>query len=114
MIQARLSAELAPHRRPSALLVALALVALAPAGCSVAGGETPTPPPEPAFESLVSVTGEVVPARWAMLSIETAGTVQDVLVEPGDDVKAGDLLVRLDAVDAQLAIYEAEAQLAAA
>jgi HlyD family secretion protein len=96
------------------LLVALALVALAPAGCSVAGGETPTPPPEPAFESLVSVTGEVVPARWAMLSIETAGTVQDVLVEPGDDVKAGDLLVRLDAVDAQLAIYEAEAQLAAA
>jgi multidrug resistance efflux pump len=38
--------------------------------------------------------------------------VQDVLVEPGDEIKAGDLLVKLDPVDAQLAIHEAEAQLA--
>jgi multidrug resistance efflux pump len=68
--------------------------------------------PEPAFESLVSVTGEVVPARWAELSIKTDGIVNDVLVESGDDVKAGDLLVKLETVDAELAVHEAEAQLA--
>ncbi|MFW6135594.1 MAG: HlyD family secretion protein [Chloroflexota bacterium] len=87
----------------------LALVA-----CGGGAAETPTPMPEPAFESLVSVTGEVVPGRWAALSIRTGGTVNQVLVEPGDEVEAGDLLVELETTDAQLAVQEAEARLAAA
>jgi multidrug resistance efflux pump len=33
-------------------------------------------------------------------------------VEPGDEVKAGDLLIKLDTVDAELAVREAEAHLA--
>jgi HlyD family secretion protein len=86
-------------------------MALALAGCGAAGGETPTPLPEPAFESLVSVTGEVVPAKWATVSIQTGGIVEDVLVEVGDQVEAGDLLVKLETVDAELAVHEAEAQL---
>ncbi|MEA3377696.1 MAG: HlyD family efflux transporter periplasmic adaptor subunit [Chloroflexota bacterium] len=90
-----------------ALASTLALV-----GCGGGGAETPTPMPEPAFESLVSVTGEVVPGRWAALSIRTGGTVNQVLVEPGDQVEAGDLLVELDTTDAELAIQEAEARLA--
>jgi HlyD family secretion protein len=61
---------------------------------------------------VVSVTGEVVPARWASLSIQSDGIVQQLLVETGDAVKAGDLLVKLDTVDAELAVFEAEAQLA--
>ena len=72
------------------------------------------PVEDQAFDSVVSVTGEVVPAEWAELSIEIDGTVAEVAVKPGDVVRAGDLLVRLDTVDAGLAVREAEAQLASA
>jgi HlyD family secretion protein len=88
------------------------LVALALAGCGGGAEEMPTPIPESALESVVSVTGEVVPAKWATFSIQTGGIVEDVLVEVGDEVQAGDLLIKLDTVDAELAVYEAEAQLA--
>ncbi len=92
---------------PVVVAIALSLVA-----CGGGAEEAPTPMPEPSFGSLVSVTGKVVPAEWAVLSIQTDGVVDDVLVEPGDEVEAGDLLVKLDTVDAQLAVREAEAQLA--
>jgi multidrug resistance efflux pump len=72
------------------------------------------PMPEPAFESVVSVTGEVLPAKCATLSIQTAGTVEAVLVEEGDAVAAGDLLVQLDTIDAELSLSEAQAQLSGA
>jgi HlyD family secretion protein len=87
------------------------VVALALGACGGGTKQTPTPVPEPAFASLVSVTGEVVPAKWAALSMQGNGVVTDVLVEPGDEVKAGDLLVKLDTVEAELAVQEAEAQL---
>jgi multidrug resistance efflux pump len=95
-------------------LLIIVTLAFSLAGCGGGAGETPTPMPEPAFESLVSVTGKVVPADWATLSIQTGGTVDQVLVEPGDEVRAGDLLVKLDTTDAELAVQEAEAQLASA
>jgi len=91
-----------------------ALLALALAACGGAGEETPTPMPEPVFTSLVSVTGELVPAEWADVSVETSGTVLELPVEPGDTVSAGDLLVKLDPVDAELTVHETEAQLARA
>ncbi len=94
------------------LIPIVAVVVLALGACGGEAEETPTPMPGPTFTSLVSVTGEVVPAEWAVLSIQTDGVVKDVLVEPGDEVKAGDLLVKLDTVDAELAVHEAEAQLA--
>ncbi|MGD2144931.1 MAG: efflux RND transporter periplasmic adaptor subunit [Anaerolineae bacterium] len=68
--------------------------------------------PELGLESVVSVTGEVVPAEWAALSIQTDGAVDEVLVEVGDDVAAGDVLVRLEPTDAKLELHEAEALLA--
>jgi multidrug resistance efflux pump len=83
-------------------------------GCIGGGEETPTPIPEPDFGSLISVTGEVVPVEWAVLNIRTDGTVADVLVDTGDEVEAGSLLVKLDTVDAELRLHEAEAQLASA
>lgn len=92
---------------PIAAVLALALVA-----CGGGAQETPTPTVEAPYASLVSVTGEVVPTEWAVLSVETDGVVKEVMVEPGDEVKAGDLLVQLDPVDAQLSVDEAEAQLA--
>mgnify|MGYP006304276275 CR=1 FL=1 len=89
------------------LIVVATVLALALAACGGADEETPTPLPEPSFTSLVSVTGEVVPAEWADVSVETGGTVLELPVEPGDMVRAGDLLVRLDTVDAELAVHEA-------
>jgi len=89
-------------------------MALSLGACNAAAEETPTPMLEPAFESLASVTGEILPAKWATLSIQTGGTVEAVLVEEGDAVAAGDLLVKLDTVDAELSLFEAQAQLAGA
>lgn len=64
--------------------------------------------------AVISVTGEVVPALWATLSAQAGGTVTAVVVEPGDEVAAGDLLVQIDPTDARLAVREAEAGLSAA
>jgi HlyD family secretion protein len=58
--------------------------------------------------------GAVVPERYAALSLEAGGTVVEVLVKEGDDVEAGQVLMRLDPDDAQLAVQQAEAALGVA
>ncbi len=83
-------------------------------GCGTVERETLTPEPQAGFRQVVSVSGKVVPAVWATLSAQTGGMVTEVLVEPGEEVEAGDLLIRLDPTDAQLAVRQAEAQLSAA
>lgn len=95
------------------LVAGLLVVSVILAGC---GGGTPTPTPEVESEytPTVSVTGEMVPAAWATVSAQSGGTVIEVLVEPGDEVAAGDVLVRLDPTDAKLAAQQAEAALATA
>jgi HlyD family secretion protein len=80
-------------------------------GCGAGAEETATPEVEPDSSSVVSVTGEVVPAKWASVSAQAGGTALEVLVQPGDEVAAGDPLVRLDPADAQLAVQQAEAAL---
>jgi len=94
----------------SGLLITTALLA------ACGGGEEamPTPLPEQAFASVVSVTGEVVPAEWTTVSAQVGGTALEVLVEPGDEVVAGAPLVRLDASDAELAVRRAEVAVKAA
>ena len=66
------------------------------------------------FESLVSVTGKVVPTVWTTVGAQTSGMVTAILVEEGTQVAAGDILVRLDNADAQLVLRQAEAALTAA
>ena len=89
-------------------------VALILVGCGGGAEATPTLVPEQAFASVVSVTGEVAPAEWATVSARSGGTALEVLVEPGDEVAAGDTLVRLDPADAELAVRRAEVALDAA
>ena len=96
------------------LVIAIGLLALSLVGCAGQGEETATPEMAVDFVPVVSVTGEVVPAKWTNLSIQRGGTVVEVLVEPGDEVAAGDVLVRLDSTDAQLTAQQAEAALEAA
>jgi len=92
----------------------LAMLALLLSACGGGAEPTPTPLPGPVFGSLVSVTGEVVPARWTTVSAQAGGTALEVLVEPGDEVSVDDPLIRLDAADAQLAVRRAESALEAA
>lgn len=100
-------------KRASTVFLAVILAAML-AACTGGAQETPTPEFEAEFTPVVSVTGEVVPAVWATLSAQTSGTVMEVLVEPGDEVDEGDVLIRLDPTDARLAVQQAEAALQAA
>lgn len=93
------------------IVIGLVVVAVALSGCGGSVEETPTPEMEIEFAPIVSVTGEVAPAAWATLSARTGGTVQEVLVEPDDEVAEGDVVVRLDDTDAQLAVQQAEVAL---
>lgn len=59
----------------------------------------------------VTTTGQVRSESSASLRIEVAGTVQEVLVRPGQAVRKGQPLLRLDPVPLQIAVREAEAAL---
>ena len=64
--------------------------------------------------STVTAEGEVVPLSNAELSFQIGGNVAEIMVEAGDDVSAGDPLMRLDSVALENAVRQAEAGLAAA
>lgn len=59
----------------------------------------------------VSATGSLQPNQQANLVFLVPGTVAEVLVQSGDTVKAGQVLVRLDTADLQLALTQAESAL---
>jgi multidrug efflux pump subunit AcrA (membrane-fusion protein) len=87
-------------------------------GCS---GET-APPPGAGEVPVVTradagrVLAEAVveAAAQRTVSIRTGGTVLELRVADGDRVAAGEVLLRLDPIDAELAIAQAEASLAQA
>ncbi len=96
------------------LLLALLLV-IGAAACD----RLPRPPGAPSVQteaaepqievdrSLISATGVVVPEQEAVLSVSSGGVVDDVLVKEGDSVSAGDVLVRLEGSEQQLAAVTA-------
>jgi len=70
---------------------------------------------------IVSASGTVLPAKWAQLSFNIGGRVEELAVEVGDEVVAGQLLARLDSTElahavaqVRTALATARAQLAAA
>ena len=79
-------------------LIALITVFILSA-CGTAAEETSPPETVPVdLPPIVSATGEVVPAQEALLSVTVGGVVQDVLVEKGEPISAGQVLVRMEAV----------------
>lgn len=77
------------------ILVGLAVAA----GCN--GGipeQTPTPEAEMGgeFAPIVSATGVVLPQTWATLSVQAAGTIEEILASEDEVVEAGEVLVRLE------------------
>ena len=81
------------------------------AGCS---GQQAKPTPTPQAQiipAVVSASGKLLPSHWANLSFLGGGRVVEVKVQAGDTVEAGQVLVRLDDVDARLALAQANAGL---
>jgi len=99
--------------RKITLVFMMGLLALSLVGCAGQSEETPTPAFDYDYVPVVSVTGEVVPEVWAVVSAQAGGSVVEVLVEPGGSVAAGDLLVQIDPTDRALAVQQAEAALEA-
>jgi len=92
-------------------IIAGLVVVLVLAGCGSGTEATPTVDWSADYVPVVSVTGEVVPAVWADVSAQGGGTVMEVPVVSGEKVAVGDLLIRLDPADAELAVQQAEAAL---
>ncbi|WP_433532392.1 efflux RND transporter periplasmic adaptor subunit [Micromonospora sp. CA-263727] len=59
----------------------------------------------------VATTGTLRPAQSRSLSFSTSGTIVEVKVRPGDDVRSGELLAAIDDADAQDRVESAEAAL---
>jgi RND family efflux transporter MFP subunit len=64
--------------------------------------------------SVLDATGYIVARRMATVSAKITGKVQEVLIEEGQKVAAGDVMARLDPVDALAQRRLASSQLAAA
>ena len=62
----------------------------------------------------VEMVGTLSGWEEVTISNETAGTIEKILVDLGDKVKKGQLLIRLDQREAKLALAQAEANLQAA
>lgn len=90
------------------------------AGCT-AGTSTETPAVNIGVPIVMQADADLVLAEAVLeaaeqrtVSARMGGTVLEVLVSEGDVVAAGDVLLRLDPIDAELAVEQAEASLAQA
>jgi HlyD family secretion protein len=101
-------------------LVVLVLVMMLSVGCQdrVAPSPTPTLPtsvstkPDTIQAGRMTALGTVLPAQQIKLSFSVGGPVRGVMVQVGTAVKAGDLLAELDTTDLELAVQEAEDEMA--
>jgi HlyD family secretion protein len=66
------------------------------------------------INATVSATGSVIAQSSAKLAFKTAGRIAEVSVKPGDTVKAGQVLARLDTTDLSLQVIQQRAALASA
>ena len=78
---------------------------------------TPTPTPtveasasgKSSSSEMVSAEGFVVPVHKVDLAFQAGGPVAEILVAEGDHVEAKQVLARLDSIDQQMAVAQAEA-----
>ena len=104
-------------RQTLAGLLILAVIMLT-TSCNQAAAPTSSTPTDQApiialAAGTVVAEGVVEPARWSRLSFDIPGTVAEVNVETGQPVRAGDLLVRLDTDELELALQNARQDLLA-
>lgn len=81
-----------------------------------AGTPTPLPTPLKVFQSTISADGQVVlpipPQVFSFQSSNLSGTIEEIYVLPGQAVKKGDPLAKIDDSDLRQALAKAEANLA--
>lgn len=99
------------------MVLCLGLVGLMLAGCgSSVGAEAVAAETVPvvadADAGTIVVEAVIEPAQWQALSFAGGGKVVAVQVEPGDVVAEGDVLARLDTTLLELALVEAQANVA--
>ena len=89
-----------------ALIALIAIFILS--ACGQAAEETLSPEPVAAdLPPIVSATGEVIPKQEALLSVTAGGVVEDVLVAKGDTIGTGQILVKIEGSEQQLAAVTA-------
>ncbi len=76
--------------------------------------ETVTIRPADAMLGQISASGSIAPEDVAHVVLSVSGAVQEITVEPGDLVAAGDPLLRLDTGDLELSVLLAELDVATA
>src|SRR6266487_3476434 len=104
------------------LPVVAVVVATVIAGCATAresgGADAPTTPPAPtarvAAAGMLAAEARVVPVHSAALSLPISGIAAEVLVAEGNQVQAGQVLLRLDRARAMATVAQAEAEVAQA
>jgi HlyD family secretion protein len=79
-----------------------------------ASSSVAAPTADPQANYAVVAEGVVVPAQYATLSMAASGIVDQVMVEEGAAVKAGQVILRLQGTHQQAAIAEAQAAMATA
>ncbi len=70
--------------------------------------------PADAMLGQISASGSIAPEDVAHVVLSVSGAVQEITVEPGDLVAAGDPLLRLDTADLELSVLLAELDVATA
>ncbi|MBM7455938.1 membrane fusion protein (multidrug efflux system) [Oceanisphaera litoralis] len=105
------------------IVAVLMLIKLTQFNAMARAGEQQQLPPEPVnmivvrearWQPVVRAVGSVVAVQGALLRIEAEGIVQDISFESGARVKAGEVLLRLDAELEQAQLREAESAAALA
>ena len=67
------------------------------------------------YVQVISATGEVIPAQWSTLSVAITGIIEEILVDEGDMVEEGQVLLRLkgaEMLEAEVAAAEIELEAA--
>ncbi len=83
-------------------------------GCAGAATPTPAATPIPITEALVTAKGEVVPDQFVRVAFSIGGTVSQIPVKEGQQIKKGNTIALLDTSDLQLQLKTAEDALALA
>jgi HlyD family secretion protein len=98
----------------SGLFLTLVIISALLIACGGAPTPTPAPAPSTLSEALVTAKGEVVPQEYARLAFNIGGTVSQLPVKEGQQVKKGNTLALLDTSDLQLQVKTAQDALALA